>query len=106
MKIGHNLVSIVPGIIAIAMLVLALFAWPYAYYIFLKFVVTGMAAYYAYYLYQVNGLHGAWFWVFIFAAILFNPLMPIYLGDRGVWSIIDVGLVIVVGIFLAINRQK
>ncbi len=106
MRIGHNTISVVPAIIVIIMSLLALFAWPYAYYIFLKFIVIGTAAYYAYYLYQANGLNSIWFWIFIFIAILFNPFMPIYLGDRSLWSVIDIGLVIIVGIFLGVSRQQ
>lgn len=104
-RIGHNSISAVPGIVAIIMSVLALLAWPYGYYVFLRFAVTGMAVYYAYYLYQANGLNSVWFWIFAFSAVLFNPFMPVYLGDKGIWSVINVGLAIVVGIFIGTNRR-
>lgn len=104
MRIGHNTISAVPAIIIIIMLLLALMAWPYAYYIFLRFAVFGVSVYYIYYLYQAYGFNNFWLWLFVFSGILFNPFMQIYL-DRGTWSVFDIGLAIVVGIFVGTNRE-
>ena len=104
MRIGHNTISAVPAIIIIIMSLLALFAWPYAYYIFLRFVIFAVSVYYAYYLYQASGFSSFWFWLFVFAGILFNPFMQVYL-DRSTWSVFDIGLAIAAGIFVGTNRE-
>ncbi len=80
-----------PATLASILLLLALLSWPYGYYTFLKIVVTIISAYYANYLYE-NKLAETlkfWFWGLIFIAILFNPILPIYL-DRETWGFIDI----------------
>jgi arginine exporter protein ArgO len=62
----------------------------------LRWVVTGVAIYYAYFLYTVYTEKVAWFWGLVIVAILFNPIAPIYLYNKGLWNIIDV----VVAVFL------
>lgn len=89
-KIKSIKLTIIPAIIAIIFLLLSFFDWPYGYYSFLKIVVTGVAIYYAYYIYAVINKLNFWFWSLITAAILFNPIFPIYLGDKVIWGIIDV----------------
>lgn len=81
--------NIYPAIIVAILLLLSFFPWPYGYYTFLRWVVTAAGVYYAYYLYTVEKKN---FWLAgcIVAAILFNPLVPIYLGTKSIWSVIDV----------------
>ncbi len=88
-KIKSIKLTIIPAIIAIILLLLSFFDWPYGYYGFLRIVVTGVAIYYAYYIYAVIKRLNFWFWSLIAAAILFNPIFPIYLGDKAIWGIID-----------------
>lgn len=104
MRIGHNTISVIPAVVIIIMSLLALFAWPYAYYIFMKFAVFGVSVYYAYYLYLAKGFGNFWFWLFVVAGILFNPFMPVYL-DRAMWSFFDIILVIMFGAFWATHRD-
>jgi len=75
----------------IAMLLLALISLPYGYYILLRWVVTVTAGYIAYLAYIEK--RQLWITIFIFIAIIFNPIVPIYL-DRQIWSIINVIVVI------------
>lgn len=89
-KIKNIKFSIIPGIIASVLLLLTFLDWPYGYYNFLRIIVTGVAIYYAYYLYQKLKALNFWFWSLIAIAILFNPIVPIYLGDKTIWIIIDV----------------
>ena len=89
--------TIVPAIVAIAFLLLSFFDWPYGYYNLLRIFVTGAALYYAYYLYAVVKKLNFWFQGLIVVIILFNPIFPIYLGDKTIWGIID----IVVASFMA-----
>lgn len=94
--------SVVPAVIASVLLIASFFQWPYGYYSLLKIIVTGVAIYYAFYLYEVLKQHGFWFWVLIGIAIIFNPIFPIYLKDKTVWNAID----ILVAIFLIVLILK
>ncbi len=80
-----------PAIIASILLLLTFFSWPYGYYTFLRIVVTGVAIYYGYYIYQQNLTEkmSIWFWGLITIIILFNPIFPIYL-NKATWGILDV----------------
>ena len=80
-----------PAIIASILLLLTFFSWPYGYYTFLRIVVTGVAIYYGYYIYQHNLTEkmSVWFWGLITIIILFNPIFPIYL-NKATWGILDV----------------
>ncbi|MGB2762113.1 MAG: DUF6804 family protein [Minisyncoccales bacterium] len=89
-KIRNIKFSIIPGIIASTLLLLTFLDWPYGYYNFLRIIVAGAAIYYAYYLYQKLKELDLWFWGLIAIAIIFNPIVPIYLGDKTIWIIIDV----------------
>lgn len=82
--------SIVPAIVASILLLLTFLDWQYGYYNFLRIVVTAVAIYYAYYLYQKFQELNLWFWGLAIIIILFNPIFPIYLGDKSVWIIIDI----------------
>jgi hypothetical protein len=82
--------NIYPGIIAAILLLLSFFDWPYGYYTLLRWVVAGVSIYYAYLLYTTHKDKIAWFWGLVIIAILFNPIVPIYLYDKMFWSIIDV----------------
>lgn len=77
-----------------ALLLLALIPLPYGYYTFLRIVVTLCAALAAFEFY----MSAKWrfiSYIFIGIAILFNPVLPIYL-TRTIWAPFDV---IVAGIF-------
>lgn len=90
----------IPAIIAIIALLLTFIDWSsYGYYTFMKFVVTAVAIYYAYYIYTELKEKGIWFWLLVGVAILFNPIVPIYLYDKSVWMVIDV---VVAGYFIAL----
>ena len=72
---------------AAAMLVIALADLPYGYYTLLRIVVCAVGAYGAYSAY--NAGRRGWMWVFAGMAVLFNPIIPVYL-DRETWSVIDI----------------
>jgi hypothetical protein len=73
-------------VLAIALL-LALAPLPYAYYQLLRWAVCGVAAFSAYQAYEKQ--KNAWMWIFGALAVLFNPIVPIYLSKQ-VWAILDV----------------
>jgi hypothetical protein len=95
-KINRKFIMI-PAIIASILLLLSFFDWPYGYYTFLRVAVTVVAVYYIYYLYATTKWQNFWFWALVIIAILFNPIVPIYLGDKTIWGIIDV----IVAVFFA-----
>jgi hypothetical protein len=67
---------------------------PYGYFTLLRFVVCAVSLYVAYKLNDVK--EGSWWvWGFGLLAVLFNPIIPIYL-TREQWQPID----LVIGIFL------
>jgi len=104
-KIKNIKLSIIPAIIAIVLLLLSFLDWPYGYYTFLRVVVTIVAIYYAYYLYETIKELNFWFWGSVIIAILFNPIIPIHLGDKAVWGVIDV-IVAIFFVCLIIKFKK
>ena len=94
----------IPAIIAVAILLLTLFDWPYGYYTLLRITITGIAIYYAYYLYEI-AKRDFWFWSLVIIVILFNPIVPIYLYNKTIWGIIDV-IVAIFFISLIIKFKK
>ncbi|RKY06287.1 MAG: hypothetical protein DRP56_07695 [Planctomycetota bacterium] len=94
---------LIPGTIAAVMLFLALAPWPYGYYQLLRLIVCSIAVYFV-----VTTLHCQknWaIWLFGFIAILFNPLIPIYL-TREIWIPVDMvcGILFIVSGMLVKNR--
>ena len=87
-----NIVSV----ISIVLLLLAIPAiWPYGYYVFLRWVVAASAVFL---IWIANKLREQkWLGLMVVVAILFNPIIPIYL-TKEIWVFIDL---IVAGIFLA-----
>ncbi len=82
---------------AVIFLFLALFdGWQYGFFTMLRFVVFAATAYVAWLAYK--GQKEKWVWVFGFIAVLFNPLIPIYL-NRETWTTID----LIVGLFLLLS---
>lgn len=92
-----------PAIFVSILLLLTFFNWPYAFYTFLRIAVTGVAIYYAYYLFTLKK-QDFWFWTLALIAILFNPFIPIYIKDKSIWGIIDV--IVAIFFIILINRKK
>ena len=73
----------IPYITVIILSLIALFPLPYAYYTFLKIVVTFCAGATAYFNYK-NGNKNIIMWLCVVVAILFNPIAPIHL-TKEIW---------------------
>ena len=71
-----------------ALLAFAVFPLPYGYYGLLRFCVTVVAIYCAYDSYKKKA-EGYYLIGFLFVAVLFNPLIPVYF-DKTIWAVIDV----------------
>lgn len=90
----NNRPHLVPSLVIAFLLLMAALPWPYGYYVFLRWVTCGMAAYTAYISYTWETKWALW--VFIPIAILFNPIFPVYL-TKAVWQPIDVVVAILFG---------
>jgi hypothetical protein len=76
----------IPAVIAAAVLLGALYTWPYAYYVVLRLVVCAVAVFVAY---KGWTFRHVWaLWVFAFMTVLFNPIVPVHL-TRHIWQVID-----------------
>jgi hypothetical protein len=68
------------------MLIIALGEQPYSYYQILRIVICGASIFLVWYFIQVKL---EWLgWLFIVPAILFNPVLPIYL-EKSTWQLLD-----------------
>ena len=86
-------------LIASGMLFFALSKLPYGYYILLRFVVCGVAAYGAFKSAELGKT--VWALVLGIIAILFNPIIRIYLS-REIWAPINLitALLLIISIFI------
>ena len=81
-------------------LLIALLHLPYGYYMLLRLVVCGAAAWLAYAC-SKDGSKG-WMGVFILTGIIFNPIIPVTFA-RGIWAAIDI---VGAGVFYLHLRQS
>ena len=72
---------------------------PIGYYTIVRITVCVISALSCYWSYKSDEKIGIATVLFGLLAILFNPIVPIYLQDKGVWTVID----IVAAILLAIR---
>ncbi len=94
-------------IVASGFLFVALFdGLPYGYFTLLRFVVCAVGIYLAYRTYE-DDHESLWAWLFAGVAVLFNPIIPIYL-QRETWFIVDlvVGAIFLVSIFSVKLKNK
>ncbi|MDR9764409.1 hypothetical protein RJJ37_33210 [Rhizobium redzepovicii] len=82
-------------LVPVALLFVALLPLPYGYYPFLRLVIASSAIYLAWRDYKKKDAFNGWSLILSMVALLFNPLIPVYL-DRGSWFVIDIA---VAGIF-------
>jgi len=97
--------TIFPAVASILILLLSFFQWPYGYYVLLRIVVCCSFAYYAYIFYSRHQ-KDFWFWGLIFMAVIFNPIVPIYLYDKIIWSFIDVIAAVVLALLIYSTKKK
>lgn len=91
-------------LICTGLLLLALVDLPIGYYTLLRIVVTIVAVTVVVTEFE-NGIN---FWVITFGliAIIFNPLIPVYLEDKSTWMPIDLITAILFGIKSFINQNN
>ncbi|MBP7709847.1 MAG: hypothetical protein KA100_02110 [Rickettsiales bacterium] len=75
---------------------------PYGYYTFLRIVVCGFSAITSYHNFNLeDGDKSFWSWLYLFIAIIFNPLVVIHMS-KDVWMFADVSL----GILFFLTAHK
>ena len=67
---------------------IGLLPMPYGYYFLSRLVVCVCAVYYAIQFIGKNDNTLAW--IFGFFAILYNPIIPIHLGAKGLWIVVNI----------------
>lgn len=72
-----------------ALLVAALFPWPYGYYTLLRLAVCCVSGWVAYEQWRHDDAISGWVVAFGAAALLYNPILPIHL-TREIWSVLNV----------------
>jgi FtsH-binding integral membrane protein len=96
--------SKIAAILSMVLLLLAVIhRWPIGFYTLLRLVVCGSAIYIAFRAHQLQ--KGFWVWIFGAVAVLFNPLIPIYLR-RVQWRWFDIAALLVFVISLGVVRSK
>ena len=82
-----------PGLITIAAVAVAigLLPVPYGYFVLLRLFLCGVSLYF---LTRPRGVREAEKWVLGGLALLYNPVFPIELGSKSLWSAINVATVI------------
>lgn len=88
-------------LIPIVVLVVATGRMPYGYYTFTRIVVSGFAFFLAFVSWQRRKM--VWFAILCGIAILFNPIVPIWL-PRSTWHDLDVGVSIIFAAHLVLVR--
>lgn len=89
------------------LLLVGLAPLPIGYYIFLRIIVFLAALLCIYSEYVVKkGDFSVWMLVFGVIAIIFNPIIKIYLGSKGVWAPIDTISAIVFFVYTLARRVK
>jgi len=91
--------------LAILILFLTIFPWSYGFYYFGKLVICAISIYYCYKNYEKGSKNQSkYFWYFLGIAILYNPIIPVYLFFRTIWIIIDILLIIFLFKYLKIQK--
>ena len=76
------------SVICTVLVVIGIFELPYGYYTFLRLCLCGAAVAVIYI--ALDSLNEVSRWLFGAIAVLYNPIIPIYLGDKSVWIVLNV----------------
>ncbi len=87
----HSSVWLLPT----GLLLLALLPLPYGFYFFLRLSVCTACIWLAYEQMRHDGSVGAWVVVFISMALLYNPVLPVYLTPE-IWSFINLATAFII----------
>ena len=79
-------------LVIIALLLIGACKMPYGYYTFLRIVIFGFTSISSYKNFEITN-KSSWPWLYLFVAIIFNPIFPIYLSKE-LWMFIDISFAI------------
>ena len=85
-------------IVPIVLLLIGLADLPTGYYTLVRIVVCLVSVLSCYWSYKSDEKIGIATVVFGLMAIIFNPIIPIYLHDKDVWAVIDIGAAVLLAI--------
>jgi hypothetical protein len=90
-----------PGLITIAAVAvgIGLLPLPYGYYMLLRLFLCGVSLYF---LTRPHGVRDGEKWVLAGLVVLYNPIVPVELGSKPLWSIANVATVVW---FWTLNRR-
>ena len=75
--------------IAAGLLFLGALSLPSGYYDLLRWFIFGVAGFAAYTNFELE--QTTWALAFAVIALIFNPFVPLYLYDKFIWAVIDIG---------------
>ena len=75
-------------LVPVLVMALGLLTMPYGYYNLVRFVVSGSALYFAYKSFVKN--ESGFVWIFAAMAILYNPIVPVYLYEKAIWTVVNI----------------
>lgn len=85
-------------IISIALLLIGLADLPSGYYTVVRFVVCFVSCLSCYLCYRSDDKIGIATILFAILAVIFNPIIPVYLYDKDSWAVIDIVAAVFLGI--------
>ena len=91
-----------PLIVSIVMLLMALAPLPYGYFTLLRIVICLTAVFLAWFSAKLRKTF--WLWIMGFIALIFNPIVPLYLG-RPLWLVVDLVVALTFAIYLIKNSK-
>ena len=86
-------------LVAAGMLFGALALHGYDYYVLLRWIVCGVAAFSAFCASEAD--KKGWMWALVIVALFFNPIIPVHLS-RETWAPIDVGVALLLLVSIAL----
>lgn len=104
LKTEFELVTAALWFVPAALLLVALAPLPYGYYILVRFVVCGAAAFLAWKHFDAMDRFNPWTLILAIMALLFNPLIPVHLS-RELWAPIDLLTAITFGAHYYVVRR-
>lgn len=85
-------------LVPIALLLIGLADLPTGYYTLVRIAVCIVSALSCYWSYKSDETVGIATVTFGILAILFNPIIPIYLHEKDIWTVIDIAAAVLLGI--------
>lgn len=94
-------------LVPIALLLIGLADLPIGYYTIVRIVVCFVSCLSCYWSYKSDGKVGIATVVYALLAVIFNPVVPVYLHDKEIWTIIDLVAVVLLGLkYFAMKKSQ